>query len=554
MKEYDVAIVGLGPVGATLACLLCRYNTLSIACIEATTHVNIDPRAGALDADGLRILRDAGLSRATLNHVLPLDVCLSTHTPPHTLSTKLRIPSSLSAPHSPPEEEGGYPRVAFFFQPHIERNLRDILNTSPTNSPDLYLGTRVTDLVPRPFPELSTLVCTNQPGDRVEIRAKVVVGADGGSSSIRRLSGICMEGPSWGDEKWLVLDLADVPPEWRSGAVDGMGLDSLNTDFHFLCSPSSPTGVQLPLPFGHIRMEFAYQDGMEDRLLELTTMRGFSFPSQEALESCLVRSAVYVFHAKTAPTFVSPSGSTVLVGDAAHLLPPFGGQGLVSGLRDASALAYRIWALLHPSFMDLSVSPAILQEYSDEARSRIHYASLFARGMSMVVRSQSSLVQRVRDLVLYLASYAPLATMITRPGPSIGTSRGSTLPALPFDVAWGRSGKFLFLLPPSTDVVSVTSSLPPLWKDVVVCYPHTPRVSELIGTRRLAILVVRPDRVVLGLAFSIHDALALIQLHLEGGGGRMGSILRSCVLVFHVVQLVTLLFFLLHLFPTMLYM
>lgn len=182
----------------------------------------------------------------------------------------------------------GFCGLAFFHQPSLERRLRELVTCQ------VRLGAELTG-----FSQDSTGVTVDLGSDRV--RCSWLVGCDGAASTVRRLAQIPWQG-------------RDLPQRWR--VVDAIG--SYRDGFTYTCDPAMPT-VDMPMPGGH-RWEFLLRQG--------------AVAPEVPLE--VVRSVDYRFSARRAATW--QRGRVLLAGDAAHTMPPFAGQGLGAGLRDAWAL------------------------------------------------------------------------------------------------------------------------------------------------------------------------------------------------------------------------
>jgi 3-(3-hydroxy-phenyl)propionate hydroxylase len=182
----------------------------------------------------------------------------------------------------------GYCGLAFFHQPSLEAALRAAL-TCPVR-----LGSEVTG-VQQDAAGVTVMIGPDR------VRASWLVGCDGAGSVVRRLAGIAWHGRDL-PQRWLVVDAVGA---YRDG-------------FTYTCDPAMPS-VDMPMPGGH-RWEFLLR----------------SDAPAPAVPLPVVRSVEYRFGARRAASWVN--GRVLLAGDAAHTMPPFAGQGLGSGVRDAWAL------------------------------------------------------------------------------------------------------------------------------------------------------------------------------------------------------------------------
>jgi 3-(3-hydroxy-phenyl)propionate hydroxylase len=182
----------------------------------------------------------------------------------------------------------GFCGLAFFHQPSLERGLRALIRS------EVRLGVAVTGL----RQDMGGVTVSLDGG---AVRARWVVGCDGASSTVRSLAGIAWQG-------------RDLPQRWQ--VIDAVG--SYRNGFTYTCEPAMPA-VDMPMPGGH-RWEFLLRPG--------------AVAPEVPLE--VVRSVDYRFGARRASAW--QRGRVLLAGDAAHTMPPFAGQGLGAGLRDAWAL------------------------------------------------------------------------------------------------------------------------------------------------------------------------------------------------------------------------
>ena len=216
----------------------------------------------------------------------------------------------------------GHPMLVTFYQPELEQLLRSKLAQHP--SVEVRLGRRARGLRRRRpsgagAPEGRRRRSTSQ------VRARYLVGADGANSLVRRLLGLEFEGRTFAQD-WLIVDALDVP-----NPIDHC---------EFICDPRRPT-PHMVAPGGRQRWEFMLRPG---RAARGDGAAGVGAPAARALvrrrRIRIERTAVYRFHAREAKSF--SKGRCFLAGDAAHVTPPFAGQGLVAGLRDVANLAWKL--------------------------------------------------------------------------------------------------------------------------------------------------------------------------------------------------------------------
>jgi 3-(3-hydroxy-phenyl)propionate hydroxylase len=366
--RFDVAVVGLGPVGAALANLLGGYGVRTLV-VERDTQVSRAPRAIALDNEALRVLQLAGLE----------DGAVDTVTIPY---VQMRCPLLGDfARANTTGEIDGHPKLVTFFQPQLEEALRARL--AGRRSVEVRTGVEVTRLE---ADESSVRLDLRAGEDASQVEADFVVGCDGASSRVRRAVGLDFDGRTW-DEDWLVVDVRGAPEP----------IDHIE----FWCDPGRPS-PHMPAPGGRQRWEFKLRPGETRAHMERPdVVHELLRPWTRGAPVELERVAVYRFHARVARRF--SAGRVFLAGDAAHLTPPFAGQGLVSGLRDAANLAWKLAAVVAGR-----ASAAILDSYSEERRPHAAATIDLARLMGQLVMPAGRLqAVAVHGLVRLLGLFPP---------------------------------------------------------------------------------------------------------------------------------------------------
>jgi 3-(3-hydroxy-phenyl)propionate hydroxylase len=273
----------------------------------------------------------------------------------------------------PSAQPFGFPRRNLFLQPLFETTLRGHVKRYATV--DMRFGTTLDSFV-QDETGVSVKV-RDASGAETQIRASFLVGADGGKSLVRQSAGLRLLGTT-APVKWLVVDVAD---------------DQLNAPYSAVyCDPKRPVLV-IPLPYGHRRFEFKLQPDDDEndiirpeRVRELLAARYGDLPLPKVL-----RSQIYLHHSRVAESF--QAGRVFLAGDAAHLQPPFFGQGMNSGIRDATNLAWKLAAVIRGM-----ASRNLLSTYDMERRNHAAAMVSFATRIGRMYSPRSRATERIRDL------------------------------------------------------------------------------------------------------------------------------------------------------------
>ncbi|HTI22688.1 MAG TPA: bifunctional 3-(3-hydroxy-phenyl)propionate/3-hydroxycinnamic acid hydroxylase [Kutzneria sp.] len=361
-----VAVVGAGPVGVTAANLLGAYGVTTLI-VDRESEIVDYPRAIGVDDETLRTFQAVGLVDEVLAG------CIQ-NVPLKFFDAAGRCLADIQ----PTTQNHGWYRRNIFTQPAAEAVLRRGLDRHAHVR--LMLGTEVNRLRQDPYGVTLSLA-----GGR-EVRADYVIAADGGRSPIRGQLGIPLAG-STHPRKWVVVDCANDP------------LDAPYTALH--CDPRRPY-VCAHLPDDHRRWEFMLFPG-EDADQMLAPDRVNDLLRHHVEDPSVVkvlRARVYTHHSRIATRFVE--GRVALAGDAAHLMPPWAGQGLNTGIRDVANLCWKLAAIVRGQ-ADRSLLDTYDRERRPHAKAMIDLSTTLGRILGPTRPS----VARARDWTLRAASAAP---------------------------------------------------------------------------------------------------------------------------------------------------
>lgn len=460
----DVLIIGLGPVGATLAALLGDAG-VDVLAIDKTTEVYPLPRAAHFDHEIMRVFQQLGIAETVLKHAQPAtayefrsasgEVLLRLDTKPDALA-----PSGWAS---------GY----MFNQPGLERALRAKLTGQPT----------VRTMLAATFQGLTTnaggveATIADEVGP-ITVQTRYLVGCDGAWSPVREAIGGKLDDLKF-DEPWLVIDAIPKP---------GVEMPQVNLQ---ICDPARPTTCVLMGPGRH-RWEFMLLPGeTAEAVLEDAFIQDLLAPWEVDVE--IERKAVYRFHGLVADRW--RVGPVLIAGDAAHQTPPFAGQGMCAGVRDAANLAWKLTAVLAGHADD-----ALLDTYQTEREPNARAYIELAINMGRVVCALDPEIARMRDAQMLAARAAGISPVppaapppIASPAVLVGTpAAGELFPqpvvlqadgvALRLDDVLG--GEFWLITMASLDEPRLA--------------PFRETLAAWLDARNVAAVLVRPDRHVFG--------------------------------------------------------
>jgi 3-(3-hydroxy-phenyl)propionate hydroxylase len=378
VEHVPVVILGAGPTGVTVATLLARYGVESLL-LERWSHVYPQPRAVHLDDEIYRVLTRLGVADefATMSRpALGLRLLDSSMT---TLCEFTRD-TGLS--------RNGFPQANMFDQPDLEALLRTNLARHP--SARLRGGVEVVDVDQDGDVRVRVTYSDRAAGTMHVVDADYALGCDGANSLTRSRIGSRMEDKGF-EQRWLVADVATGADlhQWEG--------------VHQVCDPVR-AGTYMRIGETRYRWEFQLVDG--ETAADFDTMETLAPLLQpwighvEPDDLELVRVTEYTFRAQLADRW--RRGRTFLLGDAAHLTPPFIGQGLGAGMRDAMNLAWKLAGVLNGT-----LGAEVLDTYEVERKPHARHMIRLALGVGRAMTSGGELGSVIRRVVLPRLHHVP---------------------------------------------------------------------------------------------------------------------------------------------------
>lgn len=386
--DYDLIIVGLGPVGVTAANLAGQWGLRTLV-LDKSETVYQNPRAMGFDHEAMRTFDNIGLADSLTEHVMPYRAS-------HYLNAEAKLIKHINAA-KPPFMLGWAPNYVFS-QPPLERALRAKLSSS--RHVDVLLGREVLEVQST---ETSTSISYRDSAGTVNhATATYLLACDGGTSPIRTNLQLNMEDLAF-DEPWLVVDVI-----LNEGA--GRSLPETNVQY---CETDRPSTFVVG-PGRHRRWEFMINDDESPAdIIRPESIQQLISRWLPAEDYEIWRASTYRFHALILEQW--RVGNIFFLGDAAHMTPPFLAQGMCQGLRDAMNL---IWKL---AFVKRGIaSPALLDTYQTERAPHVKRTTEVAKEFGQTICERDSARATERDNRL-------LAAILESPE---GTIRQSLIPGL----------------------------------------------------------------------------------------------------------------------------
>ena len=361
---FDIVVVGYGPTGATFANLMVRRG-YRVAVVDQATAIYDKPRAITADQEVMRVFQECGLAEQ-----------IWAATSPHPGTDFVGIEGQVIKRFypAPPPHLLGWEPTWMFVQPELEATLRQGLEQQA--GVQVFLGHEFTGC--RQDAEgVEGSVRRVADGAESSLTGRYLVGADGGRSAVRRQMNASIEDLAF-DEWWMVVDARlRGPVELPARCVQ-------------YCRPSRP-GTYIVGPDDLRRWEIKLLPGETpaDFATDASVLAVLSdFVDTAQLELC--RTAIYRFHALVVEDW--RQDRLFLMGDAAHQMPPFLGQGLCAGIRDAVNLAWKIDGVERLGF-----SPNLLDSYETERKAHVRTVVSHAKSFGLIIGELDEEAARERD-------------------------------------------------------------------------------------------------------------------------------------------------------------
>jgi 3-(3-hydroxy-phenyl)propionate hydroxylase len=483
--QADVVIIGYGPVGAMLANLL-GLQGISTLVLERAAEIYDLPRAVHFDDEVMRLLQTVDLAQAMQPFV---------HVSPGMKFVDDAGRLLLDWPRSQEVGRQGWHASYRFHQPDLERVLRQGVARWPSVTVQLraeaFALEQERDAVMVRYEDLAT-------GSLLRCQTRYVVGCDGARSLVRRMMDAPMEDLGF-HERWLVVDALLRRPR--------ADLGDWSVQY---CNKQRPatyvrgTGDRRRWEIAVLPDEDECTITQRTKVLEL--LKPWVTPEEIDLE----RAALYTFHSAIAPHW--RSGRLLIAGDAAHLTPPFLGQGLCAGMRDAGNLGWKLARVLRGQNHD-----SLLDTYQTERTPHVReYIELAVRLGGLINTKVMQAV--VPGSVLDGGDAAQMTSIRPRLGPGLApgwngpSGHIAPQPTLADGIRLDdRVGyRFAALLKPDFAASLPAETIGQLTsREVIIVDDDAPEQQAWLRTIDAPAVLVRPDRYVLGAARSAQELHSL---------------------------------------------
>lgn len=476
----DVAIIGYGPAGATLANLLGQAG-LSVLVLEKEAAIYPLPRAIHFDGEVMRVFQSAGLREAVETISRPgLRGMHFVNAEGETLL--IRGGTAAQGPH-------GCASNYYFHQPELEQVLRDGVRRFANVR--VRLRHEVTQIADT-GEQVRLAVTDLQTGQASQVRARYVVGCDGARSLVRRTLGSPMKDLGL-HQPWLVFDviLKDGAPVLPDHTVQ-------------YCDPARPM-TWCNVTGNRRRWEIMLMPGDDPAaLVQTETLWRLVSRWLKPEHADIERAVIYTFHSVIAEGW--RKGRLMLAGDSAHQTPPFLGQGMCAAMRDVSNLAWKLEAVLRGKASD-----ALLDTYESERSPHVHAFIDLAVRLGNIIQTTDPEEARERDAKFKAGQPEIFEFPSPRLGPGMlhGDSSpvGQPFPQPALDDGQrldARIGNRLAVIGRPTALDGVSEETREAWRrwNAMVLPATDTALRDWLDSRGAAAIMLRPDRYIMGMAAS----------------------------------------------------
>lgn len=356
--DADVALIGYGPTGVTAALTLLRQGA-SVIALERDRDIYARARAVTVNDWTMRIFQDLGID-ARISAVIE---------PQRALRWVTYDGAELMRVEHPPSALGAKPRFYNIYQPVMEAELRACA-TEYGDRLDVRFGVQATSVEQDDDGVTITTTDTETLETRT-VRARYAIGADGGGSFTRGCIGAKLDGDTV-DVQWIVIDCR-VKRWWPDRDLLTFWSDRERPVVDIALSAGNHRW-EIPLKPHETEADFADEDAVWPLLDALGVT-----PDDVSIHQW----AFYRHHTRMADTW--RSGRVFLAGDAAHLMPPWAGAGMQTGMRDAHNLGWKLGRVLRGELPE-----TWLDTYEAERRPNAAFYTGLAVQLGRVIKQEAT--------------------------------------------------------------------------------------------------------------------------------------------------------------------
>lgn len=488
--DADIAIVGCGPVGATLALLLANYGLSSVV-LDKENAIYPLPRAVHFDDQIMRVFQSIGIAEELIK-VIRYNPGMRFVDPKGDLLLDWPRPSGIS--------ENGWHSSYRFHQPDLETLLRTRL--AEHRRSQLISNAEVTDLQ-QTDSGCVTSFKHRKSGQLATVKSRYVVGCDGANSTVRKFIGEGVDDLGF-NERWIVIDvlLSEDKPELGDFTIQHCGGERPST---YVRGPANRRRWEISLN----DTDDSHQITSDDSIWNL--LSPWLSPSEATIE----RRAVYEFKSTVAKQWRNKR--LFIAGDAAHLTPPFMGQGMCAGIRDVANLAWKLAVAVKRDEGECPSVTGMLDSYQQEREPNVKQYITTAIGLGVLLnscRTKESLDKAFPNVdgVVQMSSIVP--------GLGEGLKAGSTEhQGHWFPQPLLADGSRLDDVMKNRAVVLLSSNL---WKDYLssgqdydgqlqlLFSDDEPEIAKQLDARKTQAVLLRPDYYLMGSANNVAELNSML--------------------------------------------